>query len=91
MWRSRLDVLAARPSLAGRPLTRTIELTGRPRFVGLVRGLLATIGGLLGLAVGGIAAFWAVPVVNDALPTAEWRGPATIALAVVLPLGRCSG
>lgn len=53
---------------------------------GLARGLLATIGGLLGLAVGGVAAFWAVPVVNDALPTSEWRGPATLALAVVLPL-----
>ncbi len=53
---------------------------------GLGRGLLSTIGGLLGLAVGGIAAFWAVPVVNDALPTSQWRGPATLALAVVLPL-----
>jgi S1-C subfamily serine protease len=53
---------------------------------GLGRGLLATLGGLVGLVVGGVAAFWAVPVVNDALPTAEWRGPATLALAVVLPL-----
>ncbi len=53
---------------------------------GLRRGLLATVGGLVGLAAGGLAALWAVPVVNDALPTSQWRGPATLALAVVLPL-----
>lgn len=53
---------------------------------GLRRGLLATVGGLVGLGLGGAAAFVAVPVVNDALPTSEWRGPATLVLAVVLPL-----
>jgi S1-C subfamily serine protease len=53
---------------------------------GLGRGLLATTGGLVGLVAGGVAAFWAVPLVNEALPTSEWRGPATVALAVVLPL-----
>jgi S1-C subfamily serine protease len=53
---------------------------------GLSRGLLATLGGLVGLALGGLAAFWAVPVVNDLLPTSQWRGPVSIAVAVLLPL-----
>ncbi|WP_277211776.1 MarP family serine protease [Isoptericola croceus] len=53
---------------------------------GLGRGLLATLGGLVGLVVGGVAAFLVVPLVIDALPTAQWRGPATVILAVVLPL-----
>jgi uncharacterized membrane protein required for colicin V production len=53
---------------------------------GLSRGLLATLGGLVGLILGGLAAFWAVPAVNDWLPTTEWRGPVSIAVAVVLPV-----
>ncbi|AEG44841.1 MarP family serine protease [Isoptericola variabilis] len=53
---------------------------------GLGRGLLATVGGLAGLVAGGLAAFWVVPVVNDALPTSQWRAPATLAIAVMLPL-----
>lgn len=53
---------------------------------GLSRGLLATLGGLTGLILGGLAAFWAVPAVNDVLPSAQWRGPVSIALAVLLPL-----
>lgn len=53
---------------------------------GLSRGLLATLGGLVGLVVGGVAAFWAVPAVNDLLPTSQWRGPVSIAVAVLLPL-----
>jgi S1-C subfamily serine protease len=53
---------------------------------GLSRGLLATLGGLVGLILGGLAAFWAVPAVNDWLPSSEWRGPVSIAVAVVLPL-----
>ncbi|WP_020015107.1 MarP family serine protease [Promicromonospora sukumoe] len=53
---------------------------------GLSRGLLATLGGLIGLILGGLAAFWAVPAVNDVLPSSEWRGPVSIALAVLLPL-----
>lgn len=55
-------------------------------LAGLSRGLLATLGGLIGLVVGGVAAFWAVPAVNDVLPSAQWRGPVSIAVAVLLPL-----
>jgi S1-C subfamily serine protease len=53
---------------------------------GLGRGLLATAGGLVGLAAGGVVAFLAVPAVADALPTAQWRGTATVVLALGLPL-----
>jgi S1-C subfamily serine protease len=53
---------------------------------GLARGLLRTLGGLLGLAVGGAAAFWLVPVVNDALPSTRWRGPIVVVVALALPL-----
>ncbi|WP_460701673.1 MarP family serine protease [Myceligenerans halotolerans] len=53
---------------------------------GLSRGLLATLGGLVGLIVGGLAAFWAVPAVNDLLPTSQWRGPVSVAVAVLLPV-----
>lgn len=55
-------------------------------MAGLSRGLLATLGGLIGLIVGGVAAFWAVPFVNDLVPTSQWRGPVSIAVAVLLPL-----
>ena len=55
-------------------------------MAGLSRGLLATLGGLIGLVVGGVAAFWAVPAVNDMLPTSEWRAPVSIAVAILLPL-----
>jgi S1-C subfamily serine protease len=53
---------------------------------GLARGLLGSLGGLLGLAAGGVAAFWLVPMINDALPSTRWRGPLVVAAAVVLPL-----
>lgn len=53
---------------------------------GASRGLLNTLGGLLGLVVGGAAAFWLVPVVNDALPSSGWRGPVVILVALLLPL-----
>lgn len=55
-------------------------------MAGLSRGLLATLGGLIGLIIGGVAAFWAVPAVNDMLPSSEWRGPVSIVVAVLLPL-----
>ena len=57
---------------------------------GLSRGLLATLGGLIGLILGGLAAFWAVPAINDALPSSEWRGPVSIAVAILLPLAGAS-
>ncbi|WP_402468993.1 MarP family serine protease [Isoptericola aurantiacus] len=53
---------------------------------GLSRGLLATLGGLVGLVVGGVAAFLLVPLAVDALPTSQWRGPVSVLLAVALPL-----
>ena len=53
---------------------------------GLSRGLLGTLGGLLGLVLGGAAAFWLVPVVNDALPSSGWRGPVVVLAALLLPL-----
>lgn len=53
---------------------------------GLSRGLLGTLGGLVGLVVGGAAAFWLVPVVNDALPSTGWRGPAVVVVGLLLPL-----
>ena len=53
---------------------------------GLSRGLLGTLGGLLGLVVGGVAAFWLVPIVNDALPSTRWRGPLVVVVALALPL-----
>nr|BFF17368.1 hypothetical protein GCM10025730_08890 [Promicromonospora thailandica] len=55
-------------------------------MAGLSRGLLATLGGLIGLVLGGAAVFWAVPAVNDLMPTTQWRGPVSIAVAVLLPL-----
>ncbi|PUB24930.1 colicin V production protein [Promicromonospora sp. AC04] len=57
---------------------------------GLSRGLLATLGGLIGLILGGLAAFWAVPAINDALPSSQWRGPVSIAVAILLPLAGAS-
>ncbi|OJV76730.1 MAG: serine protease [Cellulomonas sp. 73-92] len=53
---------------------------------GLSRGFLGTLGGLLGLVVGGVAAFWLVPPVNDALPSSAWRGPLVVVVALALPL-----
>lgn len=53
---------------------------------GLSRGFLGTLGGLLGLVVGGVAAFWVVPPVNDALPSSAWRGPLVVVVALALPL-----
>jgi uncharacterized membrane protein required for colicin V production len=42
-------------------------------LAGLQRGLLASLGSLLGLVGGAFAALWAIPLVNDALPTQQWR------------------
>ncbi|WP_407317213.1 MarP family serine protease [Isoptericola halotolerans] len=53
---------------------------------GVRRGFFATLGGLVGLVVGGVAAFLVVPLAVDVLPEPQWRGPATVLLAVVLPL-----
>lgn len=52
---------------------------------GVGRGLLSTLGGLVGFGAGAVAAFWLVPLVNDALPSSAWRGPVVIAVALLLP------
>jgi len=55
-------------------------------IVGVMRGLLASIGSLLGLAAGGLAAYWLIPLVNAAIPDASWRGAAVPAVAIGLLL-----
>lgn len=54
---------------------------------GIGRGLSGSIGLLAGLALGGAAAFWLVPVVNDALPSQQWRPALVLATAAALVLG----
>ena len=61
-------------------------------IIGVMRGLLASVGSLVGLAAGGLAAYWAVPLVNAAIPDAAWRGAAVLAVAVgLLVLGSVVG
>lgn len=52
--------------------------------VGLQRGLVASLGTLLGLAAGGVAAWWLAPVINDAWPWQEWRPLVVIAASFLL-------
>ncbi len=54
---------------------------------GLRRGLLASVGSLVGLALGGLAAWWLVPIVGRIVPAAEWRGWAVLALVALLLFG----
>jgi S1-C subfamily serine protease len=56
-------------------------------LVGVQRGLLASLGALIGLVLGGFGAFWLVPIVNDVWPWQNSRVIAVIALAVALMLG----
>lgn len=51
---------------------------------GIARGLLASLGAVLGFAAGGAAAFWLVPLVNDFVPQPGWRIVAVIATVAVL-------
>ena len=51
---------------------------------GITRGLIASIGTLVGLIAGGAAAFWLAPLVSGLIPSAQWRGVAVIALSVGL-------
>ncbi|TFD25858.1 MULTISPECIES: MarP family serine protease [Cryobacterium] len=59
-------------------------------FVALVNGyrsgLLQSLTGIVGAVLGGIAAFFIVPIVGAWVPAAEWRTPATIAVAILLVL-----
>ncbi len=52
--------------------------------IGFARGLLATLGGLLGLVGGGIAAYWLLPLVSGWTPWPQWRAVTVIAAAAVL-------
>ncbi|WP_104081866.1 MarP family serine protease [Cryobacterium sp. Y11] len=49
-------------------------------------GLLQSLTGIVGAVAGGVAAFFAVPLVGGWVTEAQWRTPATIAVAVVLVL-----
>ena len=57
-------------------------------IIGAMRGLLASVGSLVGLAAGGLAAYWLVPLVNAAIPDAAWRGAAVLAVAIGLLVAR---
>ena len=47
-------------------------------------GLLRTAAGLVGLVLGGVAAFFVMPWVAGLIPVPEWRAPAAITAALVL-------
>ena len=47
-------------------------------------GLFRSVSGILGVIVGGIAAFFVVPYVGAWVPQAEWRTPASVAAALLL-------
>jgi len=50
-------------------------------------GILRSISAILGIAAGGVAAFFAVPLVAAAIGSPEWRLGVSIALAVLLLIG----
>lgn len=54
---------------------------------GIARGLSGSIGLFAGLVLGGAAAFWLVPLVNDALPTQQWRPALVLVTATALVVG----
>lgn len=54
---------------------------------GIGRGLSGSLGLFAGLVLGGAAAFWLVPLVNDALPTQQWRPVLVLASATALVVG----
>ncbi|MET0812456.1 MAG: MarP family serine protease [Microbacterium sp.] len=54
---------------------------------GLARGFFASIGTLLGLAAGGVAAFWLTPLVSAWVPTPGWRTVAVLVTVGVLLAG----
>ncbi len=56
-------------------------------IVGVRRGLLASLGILIGVVLGGLAAFWLVPLVNDLWPWQSTRVFAVIALVLLLVIG----
>ncbi len=58
--------------------------------IGVQRGLLASLGVLIGVVLGGLAAFWLVPIVNDVWPWQSTRVFAVIAVVLVLVIGGAS-
>lgn len=52
--------------------------------VGLSRGFLATVGFFAGLALGAVAAYWALPFVGQWVTDLAWRGPAMIGAGIAL-------
>ena len=58
-------------------------------FIGAVvhgyrSGLLRTAAGLVGLILGGIAAYFVMPWVANVVPAPQWRAPLAIVAALVL-------
>ncbi|MGG7464916.1 MULTISPECIES: MarP family serine protease [unclassified Plantibacter] len=47
-------------------------------------GLIGSLGSLIGLIAGGVAAFFAIPLVAGWVPAPEWRGLAAVGAALVL-------
>ena len=56
-------------------------------FLGVQRGLVASLGVLIGIVLGGLAAWWLVPIVNDWWPWQNTRVVAVIALVILLVVG----
>jgi S1-C subfamily serine protease len=56
-------------------------------ILGIQRGALASLGVLVGLVIGGLAAFWLVPIVNSIWPWQSTRPIAMIALVLLLLVG----
>ncbi|KAA9110226.1 MarP family serine protease [Microbacterium rhizomatis] len=53
---------------------------------GIASGAIASLGALLGLVAGGLAALWLMPIVNDAWPAQSFR-PFAVLIAGMLLLG----
>ena len=56
-------------------------------LIGLSRGFVASLGAIIGLVLGALAAFWLVPLVNEIWPWQSTRVVAVILAAVVLLVG----
>lgn len=53
---------------------------------GIRRGLFASLGTLIGLAAGAVAAFWLTPLVNGWVPAPQWRPVSVIGATAALLL-----
>ena len=56
-------------------------------LIGLSRGFVASLGAIIGLVLGALAAFWMVPLANEIWPWRSTRVLAVILVAVVLLIG----